>query len=164
MLKEKSSRFVENNQDKFYLILISPWADNIIQDMPNILKFHSLDDLTQLNISLKVFLREIMEKGETINRVVLEPLSEALLMHETRVVRRWLRDLLTMFNQLNATTLSILDPGMHSTGESRIITDLFNGHFDIEEKRVENTTKKILNVKRLYNKKYQKKDLEIHPH
>jgi KaiC/GvpD/RAD55 family RecA-like ATPase len=164
MLKEKSSRFVENNQDKFYLILISPWADNIIQDMPNILKFHSLDDLTQLNISLKVFLREIMEKGDTINRVVLEPLSEALLMHETRVVRRWLRDLLTMFNQLNATTLSILDPGMHSTGESRIITDLFNGHFDIEEKRVENTTKKILNVKRLYNKKYQKKDLEIHPH
>jgi KaiC/GvpD/RAD55 family RecA-like ATPase len=161
MLKGALTRLVVNNPNKFYLMLISPWADNIIQDMPNILKFHGMEDLTQLNISLKVFLREIMEKGETIDRVVLEPLSDALLMHETRVVRRWLMDLLTMFKQLNATTLSHLDPGMHSMGESRIIIDLFNGHFNIHEKKVENTTKKILNIRRLYNKKYQKKDLEI---
>jgi KaiC/GvpD/RAD55 family RecA-like ATPase len=161
MLREGSSKFVKNNQNNFFLVLISPWAENLVQDMPNILKFHGMEDLTQLNISLKVFLREIMNNGKTINRVIIEPLSDALLIHETRVVRRWLMDLLTMFKQLNATTLAILDPGMHSTGESRIIIDLFNGHFNLTEKRVENVTKTIFNVKRLYNKKYLKEDLEI---
>ncbi|OEU44361.1 MAG: hypothetical protein BBJ60_10285 [Desulfobacterales bacterium S7086C20] len=162
MLKSGSSSQVENNQDNFYLMLCSPWADNIIQDQPNVLKFHGIEDLTQLNISLKVFIRGILENCDTIDRIVLDLVSDALLMHETRVVRRWLMDLLTMFKQLNITTLSTLDPGMHSTDEVRIIIDLFEGHLDITEKRVDNNTETMLRVKRLYNKKYQNKDLELH--
>jgi hypothetical protein len=70
-------------------------------------------------------------------------------------------DLLTMFKQLNITTLSTLDPGMHSSDESRIIIDLFEGNLDITDKRVEDTPKTMLRVKRLYNKKYQNMDLEL---
>lgn len=161
MLKSGSSSQVENKQDTFYLMLCSPWADNIIEDKPNVLKFHGIEDLTQLNISLKVFIREILEKSDAIDRIVLDLVSDALLMHETRVVRRWLMDLLTMFKQLNITTLSTLDPGMHSSDEVRIIVDLFEGNLDITEKQVEETTKTMLRVKRLYNKKYQNVDLEL---
>ena len=161
MLKSGLSSLVENNQDTFNLMLCSPWADNIIEDKPNVLKFHGIEDLTQLNISLKVFIREILEKRNNIDRIVLDLVSDALLMHETRVVRRWLMDLLTMFKQLKITTLSTLDPGMHSSDEVRIIVDLFEGNLDITEKRDEETTKTMLRVKRLYNKKYQNRDLEL---
>lgn len=164
MLKSGSSSQVENNPDNFYLMLCSPWADNIIQDKPNVLKFHGIEDLTQLNISLKVFIREILENRDTIDRIVLDLVSDALLMHETRVVRRWLMDLLTMFKQLNITTVSTLDPGMHSTDEARIIIDLFEGHLDITEKRVDGAQETMLRVKRLYNKKYQNKDLKLRTH
>ena len=81
-------------------------------------------------------------------------------MHETRVVRRWLMDLITMFKQQNITTLATMDQGMHTDSDARIITDLFDGHMDIAEKSDESTEKK-LTIKRLYNKKYQKKDLKL---
>jgi len=70
-------------------------------------------------------------------------------------------DLHRMFKQLNITTLSTLDAGMHSSDEARIINDLFEGNLDITEKRDEETTKTMLRVKRLYNKKYQNRDLEL---
>jgi KaiC/GvpD/RAD55 family RecA-like ATPase len=161
MLKSVSTSLVMNNKDNFYLMLCSPWAENIIQDMPNVLKFHGVEDLTQLNISLKVFIREILEKNNNIDRVVLDLISDSLLMHETRIVRRWLMDLLTMFKQLKITTLSTIDPGMHSSDVTRIIIDLFDGHINLVEKRVDDRIEKKLKIKRLYNKKYQNKDLEL---
>jgi KaiC/GvpD/RAD55 family RecA-like ATPase len=161
ILKSVSSSLILNNTDNFYLMLCSPWADNIIEDLPNVLKFHGVEDLTQLSIALKVFIREILDKNKTIDRVVLDLISDSLLMHETRVVRRWLMDSLSMFKQLNITTLSAMDLGMHSSDETRIIIDLFDGHLDLTEKRVDKTIEKTLKVKRLYNKKYQNKDLEL---
>jgi hypothetical protein len=164
-VKSITKSFVLDYPDNFYLMLCSPWADSIIEDMVNVVKVHGIEDLTQLNISLKVFVRDITEKGHTIDRVSIELLSDALLMHETmhetRVVRRWLMDLITMFKQLKITSLSTLDQGMHSANEARIIIDLFDGHMDITEKRVDGITEKKLKINRLYNKKYQKKDLEL---
>lgn len=160
MIKSISNSFVMKYPDNFYLMLCSPWADSVIQDSPNVSKFHGIEDLTQLNISLRVFLREITEKEHTIERIVIDLISDALLMHETRVVRRWLMDLITMFKQQNITTLATMDQGMHSDSDVRIITDLFDGHMDIAEKSDESTEKK-LTIKRLYNKKYQKKDLKL---
>jgi KaiC/GvpD/RAD55 family RecA-like ATPase len=160
-VKSITKSFVLDYPDNFYLMLCSPWADSIIEDMVNVVKVHGIEDLTQLNISLKVFVRDITEKGHTIDRVAIELLSDALLMHETRVVRRWLMDLITMFKQLKITSLSTLDQGMHSANEARIIIDLFDGHMDITEKMVDGIIEKKLKIKRLYNKKYQKKDLKL---
>jgi KaiC/GvpD/RAD55 family RecA-like ATPase len=160
MVKSVSNNFVMDYPNQFYLMLCSPWADSVIQDSPNVSKFHGIEDLTQLNISLRVFLREITDKCTTIERVVLDLISDALLMHETRVVRRWLMDLITMFKQQNITTLATMDQGMHSASDARIITDLFEGHMDIAETNNESPGKK-LTIKRLYNKKYQKKELTL---
>jgi KaiC/GvpD/RAD55 family RecA-like ATPase len=160
-IKDISRSFVLNYPDNFYIMLCSPWAESIIEDTQNLAKIPGIEDLTQLNISLNVFIRDIKQRGKNIDRVVIDLLSDTLLMHETRVVRRWLMDLLTLFKQLKVTSLSTLDQGMHSASEARIIIDLFDGHMDITENRLERSTKKILNIKRLYNKKYQKKDLEL---
>ena len=161
MMKRVINRFVINYRDTFYLMLCSPWVDESIQDMPNVCTFYGVEDLTQLNISLKVFLREINEKGYKINRVVIELLSDVLLMHETRVVRRWLMDLITLFKQQKITTLANLDQGMHTPSEARVIIDLFDGHMDIMEKKSANGTETKIKIKRLYNKKYQKNELEL---
>jgi KaiC/GvpD/RAD55 family RecA-like ATPase len=159
-LKGVTKKLVEENQG-FNLMLCSPWADNMVQDASNVLKFHGVEDLTQLNISLKIFLRNIEQIKKSFNRVVLDIVSDALLMHETRVVRRWLMDLLTMFKYMEVSTLSMLDPGMHSQDEVRTLIDLFDGHIDISEKMAENEQKKILTIKRLYNKKYLNRILEL---
>lgn len=158
-LRGIASELMEGNPESFFLMLCNPWADNIVSDRPNVLKFNGVEDLTQLNISLEVFFRNIAEKGVNIRRVVLDIVSDALLTHELRVVRRWLMDLLTMFKHRNMTIISTLDPGMHSRDESRTIIDLFDGHMDISEREVNNELKKILTIKRLYNKKYLEKNL-----
>jgi hypothetical protein len=54
-----------------------------------------------------------------------------------------------------------MDPGMHSPDEVRIIIDLFDGHMNLTENMMNGTIEKKLNVKRLYNKKYQNKDLTL---
>ena len=158
-LRGIASELVDGNPESFFLMLCNPWADNIISDRPNVLKFNGVEDLTQLNISLEVFFRNIAEEGVNIRRVVLDIVSDALLTHEIRVVRRWLMDLLTMFKHRNLTIISTLDPDMHSRDESRTIIDLFDGHIDISEREVNDELNKILAIKRLYNKKYLEKDL-----
>jgi hypothetical protein len=131
----------------------------MVPDGPNILKFQGVEDLTQLNISLRSFLRKIEGKGKGLRRCVLDIVSDALLTHDTNVVRRWLMDLLTMFKYTKVTTLSTLDPGMHSKDEARTIIDIFDGHMEIAEKKVDDEQKKTLNIKRLYRKKYLEREL-----
>jgi KaiC/GvpD/RAD55 family RecA-like ATPase len=161
MVKSVVNSLVMNKKDTFYLMLCSPWGDDTLQNMPNVCTFSGVEDLTQLNITLRVFLRDINEKVHSIDRVVIDLISDSLLIHETRVVRRWLMDLITMFKQQNITSLSTMDQGMHSASESRVIIDLFDGHLEITENKSPDKTENVLKINRLYNKKYQKKDLAL---
>ena len=160
-MKGCASELVEKNSEGFFLMLCNPWVDNALRDQPNVINLKGVEDLTQLSISLEVFLRDIEEKELSLNRVVLNVVSDALLTHETRVVRRWLMDLLTMFKHKNVTSISTLDPEMHSKDEARTIIDLFDGHIEISEKKVNDELRKVLTVKRLYNKKYLERDLSL---
>jgi hypothetical protein len=160
-LRGIASQLVEGKPESFFLMLCNPWADNMVSDQPNVLKIKGVEDLTQLSISLESFLRDIMEKGDSLRRVLLDIVSDALLTNEIRVVRRWLMDLLAMFKHRNVTTLTTLDPDMHSRDEARTIIDLFDGHMDITERNVDDDPKKILTVKRLYNKKYLERDMVL---
>jgi KaiC/GvpD/RAD55 family RecA-like ATPase len=160
-MKGCARELVEKNSEGFFLMLCNPWVDNNVRDHPNVINLKGVEDLTQLSISLDVFLREIEEKGESLNRVVINIVSDALLTHETRVVRRWLMDLLTMFKHRNVTSISTLDPEMHSRDEARTIIDLFDGHMEISEKKVNDELRKVLTIKRLYNKKYLERDLYL---
>jgi len=44
----------------------------MVEDGPNVLKFQGIDNLTQLNISLEVLLRDISEQGKNLRRVVID--------------------------------------------------------------------------------------------
>jgi KaiC/GvpD/RAD55 family RecA-like ATPase len=145
--------------ENFYLVLCSPRSDLIMEDAPNIFKFRGVENLTQLNITLETFLRNISKMGRSLNRVVMNIVSDVILVNEINVARLWLSDLLTMLKYVNATTLTTLDPGMHSGSETRTFIDLFDGHIDIEEKDVDGERRKILTVRRLYGKKFIEREL-----
>lgn len=151
------SELVVEKPENFYLFLCNPRADLLLQDGPNIFKFQS-PDLTQLNIKMESLLRDLRQRGMKPRRVVLEIVSDTILTHETKTVRRWLRDLLTMLKVTNATILSTIDPGMHSRDETRAVIDLFDGYMEVEEKEVNGAQTKTLTVKRLYGKKYLEKE------
>lgn len=158
-LRGVASELVANNPESFYLLLCSPRANLMVEDGPNVLKFQGIDNLTQLNISLEVLLRDISEKGKNLRRVVIDIVSDTLMTHEMRMVRRWLTELLTMFKSMNSTILSSLDPGMHSRDKVRTVIDLFDGHIDIEEREAEGEWRKTLTVRRMYGKKYLDREL-----
>jgi KaiC/GvpD/RAD55 family RecA-like ATPase len=158
-LRGIASDLAMEKPESFYLVLCSPRSDLIMGDAPNIIKFRGVENLTQLNIILETLLRNISERGRSLKRVVMNIVSDAILANEINVARRWLFDLLTMFKYVNATTLSTLDPGMHSKGETRTVIDLFDGHLDIEEKDVDGERRKTLTVRRLYGKKFIEREL-----
>lgn len=160
-LRGIQSELAVEKPESFYLVLCSPRSDLVIGDGPNIFKFHGVENLTHLNIALETLFRKIKEKGETLRRVVLDIVSDALLAHEIKVVRSWLKDLLTMFKSTNATVISTLDPGMHSSDVARIVNDVFDGHMDIHDREVEGERTRTMSVRRLYGKKYLKKELVL---
>jgi KaiC/GvpD/RAD55 family RecA-like ATPase len=159
-IREMTAELVTEKPDHFYLFLCNPRADLILPDGPNIFKFQS-PDLTQLNIKMESLLQDLSHRGRSSRRVVLEIVSDIILTHGAKTVRRWLRDLLTMLKTTKATILSTIDPGMHAGDEIKAVIDIFDGYINVEEKEVNGVPTKTLAIKRLYSKKYLKKELVL---
>ena len=159
-LRAMTSELVVEKPENVYLFLCNARADLLLHDGPNIFKFQS-PDLTQLNIKMESLLSDLVQRGVSPRRVVLEIVSDIILAHGVKTVRRWLRDLLTMLKVTKASILSTIDPGMHSQDETRAVIGLFDGYIDVEEKEVNGVQKKTLTVKRLYSKKYLEKELVL---
>ena len=147
------AELVTAKPETFYLFLCSPRVDSVAHEWQNVVPFPQLD-LTQFNIRMDALLHDLSERGRTLDRVVLDVLSDALLIHEPTTVRRWLRDLLQMLKAAHATVVSLIDPGMSSRDATRAVLDLFDGHFDVEERAVDGRMERTLTVRRLYGKKY----------
>jgi hypothetical protein len=156
-MRKMTSELVTEKPEHFYLFLCSPRADLILPDGPNIFKFQS-PDLTQINITMDSLLQDLSHRGTNPRRVVLEIVSDIILTHGAKTVRRWFRDVLTMLKVTKATSLSMIDPGMHAGDETRAVIDLFDGYINVEEKEVNGVPTKTLAIKRLYSKKYLKKE------
>jgi len=142
-----------------YLLLCREHADLRTPESHNVFTIKSLDDLTNINITLDTIFSEVDEKGLKVKSGLLDILSDIILIHDIKTVRKWLGDILTKFKSKNITTLWTLDPGMHPEEAESMAISLFDGHLTLEEKIVDGQRKKTLRIRRLYRMKYLEEEL-----
>ena len=146
-------------KQNLYLMFCREQADLRTTESQNIFAVKSLDDLTGINITLDTIFSEVDEKGLEIKSGLLDVLSDIILIHDIKIVRKWLGDVLTKFKSKNITTLWTLDPGMHPEEAESTAISLFDGHLTLEEKMIDGQRKKVLRIRRLYGMKYLEKEL-----
>jgi adenylate cyclase len=151
----------EDFQSNFYLFICNPEADAIIKSMPNVFKLKGVENLNDINIALASAFRKIDKAPTRTRRVCIEIVSDILLQHHTVQTRRWLNALIPKLKSEGFTTLAVMDPGMHSPQEVRAVLDLFEGEINLYEKETKKGSEKFLKIKKMYNRKYSKRELRL---
>ena len=95
---------------------------------------------------------------ETINddspRVLIQLISDILLLQKEVTTRHWLADLLPRLRARNCTVLAELNPRMHGTQEVNALFDLFDGRMEIVEHEETGQPVRFLRVTSLRGHKY----------
>jgi class 3 adenylate cyclase len=95
---------------------------------------------------------------ETINddspRVLIQLISDILLLQKQVTTRHWLADLLPRLRARNCTVLAELNPRMHGTQEVNALFDLFDGRIEIVEHEETGQPVRFLRVTSLRGHKY----------
>ncbi|UCH32224.1 MAG: hypothetical protein JSV05_02210 [Candidatus Bathyarchaeota archaeon] len=144
----------EEFQSNFHLFVCNPRADSIVKSQPNIVKLKGVENLTDINIALSSAFRQLDTSPKRPRRACIEIISDVLLQHHAVITRKWLTGLLPDLKSRGFSTLTIINPMMHSSEEVHAIVGLFDGRIRIYEKDIEGGLRKFLKVEKLYNKKY----------
>ncbi len=117
-------------------------SDKPVSPARGIIQGKGIENLTDLNLQISEVVASAQPK-----RLVIEVLSDILLRHKALQTRKWLTELLERVRTKGITTLTVLNPYMHSGEEVQAVVDLFDGNLEIFEKDVEGSLRKFLRVK-----------------
>lgn len=148
-------------KNSFYLFICNPKANEIIEDMPNVVKLKGIENLTEISIVLTSALRNLKPSATGPRRMCLEIISDVLLHHRAVSTRRWLTSLIPELRAHEFTTLAVLNQQMHPPQDVQAILDIFDGEISIFEKDTRKGSLKLLAVRRLSNEKYLDSELPI---
>jgi len=151
----------EEFQSNFYLFICNPQADKIIKSLPNVFKLKGVENLTDITIALSSAFRRLDNALKGPRRACVEIVSDVLLQHHAVQTRRWLNGLIPELKSKGFTTLAIMDSEMHPPQEVRAVLDLFEGEFNIYEKRTRKGLEKFLKIKKMLNQKYLENELHL---
>src|SRR5207253_4993208 len=87
-------------------------------------------------------------------RVLIQLVSDILLLHKEVTTRHWLADLLPRLRARNCTVLVELNPRMHGTQEVNALFDLFDGRMAIVEHEETGRPIRFLRINSLRGHKY----------
>jgi len=152
---------VEKFPSNFYICVCNPHADMMIKSLPNVFKLKGVESLTDIDITLIKAFRMLDTSQSGPRRACIELISDVLLQHHAVITRKWLNGLLSQLRSRGFTTLAVVDPYMHPQEELQAILSLFEGEIMISEKETEEGTEKILKIRKLYNQRYLKNELNI---
>jgi KaiC/GvpD/RAD55 family RecA-like ATPase len=141
-------------QSNFYLFVCSPMADVVTKGAPNIIKLNSVENLTEINISLLKALRKINSSTPGPKRICIGILSDVLLQHHAIITRKWLSTLLPDLKARGFTTLAVINRQMHPQEEVEAVISQFEGEIQIFEKETGRGLKQILRVRKLHGQRY----------
>ncbi|UCH31796.1 MAG: hypothetical protein JSV05_10000 [Candidatus Bathyarchaeota archaeon] len=151
----------ENFQSNFYLFICNPQADQVIESLPNVFKLKGVENLTEISIALTSAFRKLDKSSNKRRRACIEIISDVLLQHHAVQTRRWLTGIITELKSKGFTTLSVMNPQMHTSEEVQAILDLFEGEINIHEKEGKRVTKKFLRIKKMYNQRYLESEMPL---
>src|SRR3989475_7934858 len=87
-------------------------------------------------------------------RVLIQLISDILLLEKEVATRHWLADLLPRLRARNCTVLAELNPRMHGTQEVNALFDLFDGRMEIVENEETGRPVRFLRINSLRGYKY----------
>jgi len=151
--QDLAGRYAKN----FYVF--SPQADRVTGDYANLLKISSVQDLSDLNISLMKATEPI--PGSTKKIIILDILTDILLEHKALITRKWLDEFIAKRKAEGFTVLGTLNPLIASDRESQTIIDLFEGIIEIYERELRERSRRFLVVKKMYGRKYAETELML---
>ena len=151
----------EEFQSNFYLFICNPQADTIIKSLPNVFKLKGVENLTEINIALTSAFRKLDASLKGPRRACVEIISDVLLQHHAVQTRRWLTGLIPELRSERFTTLTVMNPQMHSPEEVQAILDLFEGEITIYEKRTKKGLEKYLRIRKMFNQRYLESEMSL---
>jgi predicted transcriptional regulator/KaiC/GvpD/RAD55 family RecA-like ATPase len=152
---------IMKHPSNFYLFICNPQADKIIESTTNVFKLKGVENLTDLNIALSSAFRRLDKSSKAPKRACIEIISDVLLQHHAVQTRRWLTGLLPQLKTEGFTTLSVMNPYMHSPKEVHAILGLFEGEVNIYEKETPRGLTKFLRIRKMYNQRYLENKLTL---
>ncbi|HVO85927.1 MAG TPA: ATPase domain-containing protein [Candidatus Eisenbacteria bacterium] len=155
-------RGTENLAERFknnFLFICNPKANEIIKDMPNVVKLKGIENLTEISIALTSTLRNLGSSTNGHRRLCLEIISDVLLHHHAVSTRRWLTSLMPELRAHGFTTLAVLNPQMHSSQDIQAVLDIFDGEISLRERETRKGTQKLLAVVRLSGERHLKSEI-----
>jgi len=150
----EAKNLAEEFQSNFYLLLCNPQADIIMRSLSNVFKCKGIENLNEINIALAGVFRRLYGKSERPRRACIEIISDILLSHHAVQTRKWLDSLLPGLKSKGFTTLTIMNPHMHSPEEVQAIVGLFEGEINLYEKESSEGPEKFLRIKKMLNHRY----------
>ncbi len=141
-------------QSTFFLFICNPRADSIIGDQPNVYKLKGVENLNDINIALVSALNRLDDVSEKPRRICIDMVSDVLLQHHAVLTRRWINSLIPELKSKSFTALAVLDVGMHQPSEANAVLDLFDGEIQIFKRGINDDTRTMLRIRRLYNQEY----------
>ena len=131
-------------------------SDKPVSPAKGILPGKGIENLTDLNLQINDAIGSIRPR-----RIALDILSDILLRHKALQTRKWLNELLERLRARGITTLTILNPYMHSPEETQALADLFDGDMEVLEKSVEGKPRKLLQIKWMHGIEVGEKELPL---
>jgi KaiC/GvpD/RAD55 family RecA-like ATPase len=148
-------------RSNFYLFICGPYADPVVDGLPNVVKLNGVGNLTNISIALTSAIRRINPQSRGHRRACLDLISDVLLQHHAVQTRRWLTALTTELKSAGFTTLAVVDPQMHSPEELYTILALFQGEINLYEKETGKGSEKYVRIKRMSDQKYVENELPL---
>jgi len=132
------------------IVVCSPQAD-LLPTTEFIQVSRGLRDISEIDDLLTHALETINDDSP---RVLIQLISDILLLQKQVTTRHWLADLLPRLRARNCTVLAELNPRMHGTQEVNALFDLFDGRMEIVEHEETGQPVRFLRVTSLRGRKY----------
>jgi len=132
------------------LVVCSPQAD-LLPTSESIQTSRNLRNISEIDDLLTHALETIPSESP---RVLIQLVSDILLLHKEVTTRHWLADLLPRLRARNCTVLVELNPRMHGTQEVNALFDLFDGRMEIVEHEETGRPIRFLRINSLRGHKY----------
>ena len=152
--RDLTTRFSQN------FFALSPMAEKIASDRPNLYKIPDVGDLSNLNISL----HEIIESKSGSARsklIVIDLLSDLLLRNKVLTSRRWLTDFIGRRKAAGFTVIATLDPSIAPKEDVQAIVGVFDGVIEFFEKELQERARRFLVIKKMYGREYSDSELML---
>lgn len=158
---ENARTLANEFQEIFYLFLTNPRADETITNLPNVFKLNGVSTLSNINIALTKSLRMLDQNPNKPRRICIDIISDVLLQHQAVITRKWISELISELKSKGFTIIAVLNPLMHPPDQVQAILGLFDGEINIYEKETKEAMETILRIKKMYNQKYSRGELEL---